>query len=84
MALSQLGSFKQHGGKFDPYSAAATGNGISITTTRALRASKVEQADQRHSRTKIIRGFAESFLVVLDNSLGRAFDPTRSCSSNKC
>ena len=38
MALSQAGSIKMHGGKLDPYSAAATAISLGSPQARAIRA----------------------------------------------
>ena len=73
MALSQLGSFKQHGGKFDPYSAVATGIALASPQARAIRA-QGRAGGPGTIGQQLSRGIAEG-LGGASTTAGRALDP---------
>ena len=73
MALSQLGSFKQHGGKFDPFSAVATGIALASPQARAIRA-QGRAGGPGTIGQQLSRGIAES-LGGASTTAGRALDP---------
>ena len=78
MALSQLGSFKQHGGKFDPYSAVATGIALASPQARAIRA-----AGRAGGQGTVGQALSKSISAGLpDGGLQRALDPTQSVFKN--
>ena len=73
MALSQLGSFKQHGGKFDPFSAVATGIALASPQARAIRAAGRAGGPGTIGQ-QLSRGIAEG-LGGASTTAGRALDP---------
>ena len=78
LALSQMGSFKQHGGKFDPFSAVATGIALASPQARAIRAAG-RAGGQGTVGQRLAAGISES---LPDGALSRAIDPTQSIAKN--
>ena len=78
MALSQMGSFKQHGGKFDPFSAVATGIALASPQARAIRAAG-RAGGQGTVGQRLSAGISKS---LPDGALSRAIDPTQSIAKN--
>ena len=75
MALSQAGSIKMHGGKLDPYSAAATAIALGSPEARAIRRAGQIDPSQGTIGQKLSAGISKS---LPDGAMARAFDPTRS------
>ena len=78
LALSQMGSFKQHGGKFDPFSAVATGIALASPQARAIRAAG-RAGGQGTVGQRLSAGISKS---LPDGALSRAIDPTQSIAKN--
>lgn len=87
MALSQLGSFKQHGGKFDPFSAVATGIALASPQARAIRAAG-RAGGQGTIGQQVSAGISESLGKMstdpksFSSTLARGFDPTQAMSAS--
>ena len=87
MALSQLGSFKQHGGKFDPFSAVATGIALASPQARAIRAAG-RAGGQGTIGQQVSAGISESLGKMstdpksFTSTLARGFDPTQAMSAS--
>ena len=75
MALSQAGSIKMHGGKLDPYSAAATAIALGSPQARAIRRAGQIDPSQGTIGQRLSAGISKS---LPDGAMARAFDPTRS------
>ena len=87
LALSQLGSFKQHGGKFDPFSAVATGIALASPQARAIRAAG-RAGGQGTIGQQVSAGISESLGKMstdpksFTSTLARGFDPTQAMSAS--
>lgn len=87
LALSQLGSFKQHGGKFDPFSALATGIALASPQARAIREAG-RAGGQGTIGQQVSAGISESLGKMssdpksFTSTLARGFDPTQAMSAN--
>ena len=87
LALSQLGSFKQHGGKFDPFSALATGIALASPQARAIREAG-RAGGQGTIGQQVSAGISESLGKMssdpksFTSTLARGFDPTQAMSAS--
>ena len=87
LALSQMGSFKQHGGKFDPFSAVATGIALASPQARAIRAAG-RAGGQGTIGQQVSAGISESLGKMstdpksFTSTLARGFDPTQAMSAS--
>jgi len=87
LALSQMGSFKQHGGKFDPFSAVATGIALASPQARAIRAAG-RSGGQGTIGQQLSSGISESLGKMssdpksFTSTLARGFDPTQAMSAS--
>ena len=83
MALSQAGSIKMHGGKLDPYSAAATAISLGSPQARAIRAAGRVDPSQGTIGQKMSSYIGKSLDSMstdpksFSSTLARGFDPTR-------
>ena len=86
MALSQLGSFKQHGGKFDPFSAVATGIALASPQARAIREAGRLDPTKGTVGQRLSAGIAESLPGPKGGgttAFQRALDPRMSMKMNE-
>lgn len=85
LALSQLGSFKERGGRFDPYSALATGIALSSPHARNIRRAGRIDPSRGTIGQRMSAGFANSLAPGPGESasgLFRALDPRMSIGQN--
>tara|TARA_A100001388_G_scaffold147194_1_gene109284 strand:+ start:3702 stop:5012 length:1311 start_codon:yes stop_codon:yes gene_type:complete len=88
MALSQLGSFKEREGKFDPYSALATGIALASPQARAIREAgrwdptkgTVGQRMSAGFKNALTRNSAAGVGTATNNPLMNFLDPTLTTS----
>tara|TARA_B100000925_G_scaffold217096_1_gene166094 strand:- start:237 stop:1628 length:1392 start_codon:yes stop_codon:yes gene_type:complete len=87
LALSQLGSFKQHGGKFDPFSAVATGIALASPQARAIREAGRLDPTKGTVGQRLSAGIAQSLHSFTPqeelSSVFRALDPRMSIKMNE-
>ena len=85
LALSQLGSWKERAGKFDPYSALATGIALSSPHARAIRARGRIDPTRGTIGQRMSAGFANTIgpgTGETASGLFRALDPRMSIGQN--
>ena len=84
MALSQAGSIKMHGGKLDPYSAAATAISLGSPQARAIRRAGQVDPTRGTIGQRLSAGFAQSMPGKGGEmtAFQRALDPRVSIAKN--
>ena len=82
LALSQLGSWKERAGKFDPYSALATGIALSTPHARNIRARGRIDPTRGTIGQRMSAGFAANLPGEGGGGLYRALDPRLSIRKN--
>ena len=85
MALSQLGSFKEREGKFDPYSALATGIALASPQARAIREAGRYDPTKGTIGQRMSAGFKRTMggdVGVKSNPLMNFLDPTLKTSGD--